>query len=163
MDEKFHHPEVQCIFGITNPGIQLMFEQYRSCLTEKDVESYFYNTTLVCNIAHNQVLCQAASCDIANEGFSVEYLHDESFQRDVKGFHLTPDSSRRNSSTRSLIRTECRAVILCDICPGQKYMPKETEHHLLGPPLGFHSIYRQLEKDGLLDIVIYNSAAVMVE
>ena len=153
---------MQHIFAITNPGLQQMWEQYRSCLVEKGVDSYFYDTTLVCDIAHEMVLCQNSSCGvcgIANQGFSANFVGN-----DMRGtgysFYFTGKNDFSHGSTNQ--KGVYHAVILCDVCPRRKYTSNETQMSLQSPPPGFDSVYGQVgERDKYSEIVVYNSAAII--
>jgi len=53
-------------------------------------------------------------------------------------------------------------MLLCDVCPGNKYQLKITDQSLQGPPSGFNSVYGQVGTDlNYPEIVLYNPEAVM--
>eukprot|EP00731_Ephydatia_muelleri_P013103 Em0007g413a len=126
--EKGTCPQIHGIFAVKNAGLLQKWNRYKDALTNKTVESYFHGTTLKCDIkANNTRLCQFSNCGICgivNEGFSFEHIKAGGFQR--------------------FDRTSYRAQLLCDVCPGNKYVLKKTDQSLAGPPVGCNSVYGQL-------------------
>ena len=137
-------------------------------MRDKTVESYFHGTTLKCDKANDTRLCQISDCGICgivNEGFSSKRIKDD-FQRFGKGFYLAPNSSKSNDyCTEPFIGSDgkgTKAQILCDVCPGNKYVLKKTDQSLAGPPEGYNSVFGQVRADlNYPEIVIYESAAIM--
>ena len=168
--EKGTCPQIHGIFAVKNAGLLQKWKRYKDALTNKTVESYFHGTTLKCDIkANNTRLCQFSNCGICgivNEGFSFEHIKAGGFQRFGKGFYLAPNSSKSNDYTAPFIgnSTSYRAQLLCDVCPGNKYVLKKTDQSLAGPPVGCNSVYGQVGPGADLnypEIVIYEPAAIM--
>lgn len=52
-------------------------------------------------------------------------------------------------------------MLLCDVCPGRKYVLQSNSQQMQGPPPGFDSIYGVGGQLNYPEIVIHNPAAVM--
>ena len=82
-------------------------------------------------------------CRIAKSGFDEQKIRTNitKFQRFGRGFYLAPNSSKSHEYTQGAF--DYRALLLCDVCPGRKYVLQRTDQTLNGPPSGYHSIYGQ--------------------
>ena len=161
-------PTVLAVLTITNSGLQQKWETYQKHLTDKTVEPHFHGTALKCDIFNTKKLCQVSNCGICgitNEGFRPEYIRKDTFQRFGEGFYLAPNSSKANDYAHEYQGGgggAYKALLLCDVCPGRKYMLKETDQDLKGPPPGYDSVYGQVGGDlNYPEIVVYNAEAVM--
>ena len=160
-------PKVDCVFGITNFGLEQKWTSYRADLTDKRVETraerYFHGTGLMCDIVNTKKLCTdfyCGICGICNEGFSTAHIRNDTFQRFGKGFYLAPNSSKSNDYTHGV--NNYRALLLCDVCPGNKYILKENDKDLQGPPPGYNSVYGKVGADlNYPEIVLHKPAAIM--
>ena len=84
------------------------------------------------------------------------------FQRFGPGVYLAPNSSKSHDYT--LGAHGCRAMLLCYVCPGKKYVCTKTDQELNGPPLGYDSIFGKAQYGGDLnyhEIVLPDPDAVL--
>lgn len=55
-------------------------------------------------------------------------------------------------------------MLLCDVCPGNKYVMKQDDVKLKGPPQGFDSVHGRGGSDSSLnydELVIYNPDLIL--
>ena len=137
-------------------------------LQDQRFEEHYHGTTLKCNIMATNKLCNDGNCGIcgiSNTGLDREMIQTNiTFQRFGHGFYLAPNSSKCHDYTQGASQGAygCRAMLLCDVCPGRKYLLKTNSEQLTGPPRGFDSVYGQAGgKLNYPEIVVYNPDAVM--
>ena len=74
--------------------------------------------------------------------------------------YLAPNSSKCHEYTQGC--NGYRALILCDVAPGRKYIETHDQTKLKAPPPGYDSVYGQhggrLNYD---EIVLYNEDAIL--
>ena len=82
------------------------------------------------------------------------------FQRFGHGFYLAPHSSKCHDYTEGC--SGYRAMLLCDVCPGNKYYLRSNNVALIGPPPGYDCVYGHVGSSlNYPEIVLYNPDAVM--
>ena len=158
-------PNPDAIFKVCNPHLENRFSQYKSGLTKSAVERHYHGTTLTCNLTANKQACsdgRCGVCGISRHGFNPKRIGSNipRFTRFGKGFYLAPNSSKCHDYTQGS-KTH-RAMLLCDVAPGSKYILKHDSTGLEGPPQGYDSVYGQ--KGGNLnydEIVLYNHHAIL--
>ena len=127
-------------------------------------EQHFHGTKLTCNVGKSKKFCKDKSCGICNIskiGLDQQCIQTNIwFQRFGQGFYLAPNSSKSHDYTEGAYG--CRAMLLCDVCPGRKYPLKNTDQNLTGPPEGFDSIYGQVGRElNYPEIVLHSPDAVL--
>ena len=157
-------PNIKFIFIIRNTKLKQKWMRYQQSLKDQTVEEHYHGTNLTCDIATSQDLCNDKSCGIcgiSRNGFDLHCVRKNiKFQRFGHGFYLAPNSSKCHDYTRR--NCSCRAMLLCHVCPGNKYYLKENSVKLRSPPDGFDSVYG--ETGGILnyeEIVLYNPDAIL--
>ena len=79
-------------------------------------------------------------CGVSKSGFKKTFIqHNVRFMRFGKGFYLAPNSSKCHDYTQGCHMH--RAILLCDVVPGNKYVLTKTDQKLPGPPQGYDSVY----------------------
>ena len=162
--KKGQCPPVDQVFVITNSTLQRKWNAYKYRLQDQSVEEHYHGTTLTCNIMATNRLCNDGNCGIcgiSSIGLDREMIRmNITFQRFGHGFYLAPNSSKCHDYTQGAYG--CRAMLLCDVCPGRKYQLTTNSQQLTGPPQGFDSVYGQVGgKLNYPEIVLYNPDAVM--
>lgn len=155
---------VDFIFVVTNYSLQQRWQTYRQSLTIQTVEEHYHGTTLTCDITNTGQLCTDSNCGvcgISSTGFNPGCIGKSvRFQRFGHGFYLAPNSSKCHDYTQGA--NGYRAMLLCDVCPGNKYIRTKNGQSLRGPPQGYHSVYGQAGLGCVLnyeEIVLYGPQA----
>jgi len=101
-------------------------------------------------------------CGIASEGMKEECIGKHiDFQRFGKGYYLAPNSSKCHDYTDSN-RWGHRALLLCDVLPGNKYETETMSQKRTSPPSGFDSIFGKVGQElNYPEIVLYNRSAIL--
>ena len=166
--EKGLCPKIRKIFSVINRGLRQRWESYKRTLNHQKVEEHYHGTKLACNINSNQGLCtshKCGICGISRIGFDEQRFGTNiKFRRFGNGFYLAPNSSKCHDYTAGDITSGCRAMLLCDVCPGRKYCLKKTSVNMDGPPKdqGYGCIYGQAGEDLNFDeIVLRDSEAIL--
>ena len=157
--EKGKCPPVSFIFSITNGYHKTVWLTYKKNLEDQVVEELFHGTKLECDITRQSTLCsnkECGICGIANTGFDRRCIQKNiDFQRFGHGFYVAPNSSKCHDYTQG--KHGFRAMVLLDVCPGNKYELKRDDETLTQPPPGYNSVYG---KAGLSlnydELVLYN-------
>ena len=158
-------PAVSFVYIISNSQLTQRWTTYRSGLQKKDVEEYYHGTKLTCNITATSTLCNdqnCGACGISNTGLDRRYIRKNiNYQRFGHGFYLAPNSSKCHDYTQGC--SSYRAMLLFDVCPGNKYNLKKNNEKLTGPPQGFDSVYGQTGGGNLNyeELVVYNADAAL--
>ena len=159
-------PGVPNVFIITNTPLQKRYDAYRMKLTDQTSEEHYHGTKLQCNIMKDQCACSDSDCGIC--GISTMGLDRRcirkniSFQRFGHGFYLAPNSSKCHDYTQGA--HGFRALLLCEVAPGNKYYLQKNDASLKGPPQGFDSVYGKAGSTSVLnydEIVIYNPDCIL--
>ena len=141
--------EVKAVYVIENQALKMNWILYRQSLPPEyqQVEEHYHGTRLMCDITNMNDLCCARECNvcrIAESGFDEQKIRTNitKFQRFGRGFYLAPNSSKCHEYTQGAFNY--RALLLCDVCPGNKYKLQKTDQSLSGPPSArYHSVYGQ--------------------
>ena len=162
-------PSVSYVFVVTNTKLEPRWRRYLQNLTLQDVEEHYHGTMLTCNITATNTLCRDENCGICgicSVGLDRRCIQKNiSFQRFGHGFYLAPNSSKCHDYTQGACGF--RAMLLCDVAAGKKYILQANDQKLLKPPEGYDSVYGKgvpgssssvLNYD---EIVIYNPDCVL--
>lgn len=157
-------PRVHQIFSVENTILKRKWEAYRRSLRDQTIKEYFHGTLLSCNISVSQKPCADGNCGICGvscDGLDINCIRKNiDFQRFGHGFYLAPHSSKCHDYTEGA--NGCRAMLLCDVCPGRKYRLESNSQHLTDPPPGYDSVYGQVgSKLNYPEIVVYKPEAVL--
>ena len=158
-------PNIDFIYVITNTKLKKRWIAYQQTLNDQTVEEHYHGTVVTCNITTVQALCNDENCGIcgiANTGFDRRCVRkNHKFQRFGHGFYLAPNSSKCHEYTEGY--QNYRALLLCDVCPGNKYFLKRNDETLRGPPQGFDCVYGSTGGGNLNyeEIVLYNPDAIL--
>lgn len=151
------------IMKINNDQVKATFQTYKDSISSKR-EWHFHGTSLHCNLLTTKTPCSNSKCGvcgIARRGFDLKTIGSNipHLQRFGQGFYLAPNSSKCHDYTQG--HATYRAMILCDVAPGNKHIVKNNQEKLKRPPSGCHSVYGShgsaLNYD---EIVLYNSHAI---
>ena len=154
-------PEIEYVFKVVNRKLQRRWEAYQQTLECKDIEQHYHGTRLKCDILNNKRLCQDKSCSICNiaqKGFDKEKIGSNiDFQRFGHGIYLAPNSSKCHDYTQG--SHGCRAMLLCDVCPGKKCHLFNRSSRL---PPGYDSFYGMVGGElNYKEITVFNPDAIL--
>ena len=158
-------PSVEAVFTVANSYLQRKWAEYKQTLGRHNtVENYYHGTTLTCDVAASQTPCSDGNCGIcgiSSSGLDPQYIRKNiAFQRFGNGFYLAPNSSKCHDYTKGA--HGYRAMLLCDVLPGRKYILVNNKQNLTSPPPGYHCVYGQVGSDlNYPEIVLYERHAVM--
>jgi hypothetical protein len=155
-------PNVNCVFVVENSTLRDKWNLYKQRLSDQTVEKYYHGTSVTCNITSSGRLCPYQSCGIcgiSSDGLKRKFIRNISFQRFGEGFYLAPNSSKCHDYTKGAHGYQ--AMLLCDVCPGRKYVLQSNSEQMKGPPRGYDSIYGIGGQLNYPEIVIHNPDAVM--
>ena len=153
------------VYAIENPALKSNWTRYKKSLPPEyqQVEKHYHGTRLMCDITNTNDLCCEEECNvcrIAEDGFDERKIKANKFQRFGPGFYLAPNSSKCHDYTQGAFNY--RALLLCDVCPGRKYILQRNNQCLNGPPSGYHSIYGQPgESLNFAEIVLSRADAIL--
>lgn len=157
-------PSITALFAVSNHNLEQHHTSYKETLSIKKTEEHFHGTSLTCNITASKTLCNDGNCGIC--GISCAGLDRQcigkniDFQRYGKGFYLAPNSSKCHDYTEGAFGV--RAMLLCDVIPGQKYELQSNSQQRSAPPPGYDSVYGEVgPKLNYPEIVVYEPRAVM--
>ena len=167
--EKGRCPKIKFIFAIHNSRLEASWMSYRQSLRINSVEDHYHGTSMSCDIATNQTLCQnpiCGVCGIARNGFKKHCIQKRSskFQRFGEGFYLAPNSSKSYDYPLDFGRTrhDSKAMLVCHVCPGTKFYCSDNSTSLRRPPEGFDSVYGQKgHRLNYEEIVLYEEASIL--
>ena len=157
-------PAVSFVFIVTNQKLTQRWQAYRSKLQKSDVEEYYHGTRITCNITTVTTLCndeECGVCGISRIGLDRRCIQKNiAFQRFGHGFYLAPNTSKCHDYTQG--RHGYRAMILFEVCPGNKHVVKKTDPSFKRPPRGFDSVYGQTgDSLNYEELVVYNPDAAL--
>ena len=169
VSEKFQNswakegcPSLSFVFVVRNRQLEQQWSAYNQNLL---VEELFHGTTLQCDITVSEIVChdkECGICGISRTGFDRQYIGKNIYQRFGRGFYFAPMSSKCHDYTQGA--HSYRAMLLCDVCVGEKYAMKQDDENLLNPPQGYDSIYGKSGSGSVLnydEIVVYNPDAIL--
>ena len=157
--KKGQCPQIHCIFKVSNTKLTSSWNTYKSALPSSATEDYFHGTKLMCDILNTNTLCQdeeCGVCGIANIGFDRRCIRKNiNFQRFGHGFYLAPNSSKCHDYTQG--HGGYRAMLLFEVCPGNKYQLQNDDKTLTAPPEGYNSVHGKAGGSLNYDeLVLYN-------
>ena len=161
-------PNVSYVFVITNTPLGKRYDAYRKKLSDQTREEHYHGTKLKCNIMQDRRTCSDSDCGIcgiSSMGLDRRCIQKNiSFQRFGHGFYLAPNSSKCHDYTQGA--HNFRAMLLCEVAPGNKYFVQKNDTNLKGPPQGFDSVYGKGAAGSVSvlyydEIVIYNPDCVL--
>ena len=162
-------PKISFIYSITNVFLQQKWESYKQELRRKGhdqvCEEYYHGTEIACDIVNSKQLCSAGNCGvcgIASAGMDQNHIRKDSFQRFGHGFYLAPDSSKCHAYSTNTNGHKYRAMLLCNVLPGEKHLLSKGIQRLARPPQGCDSVYGVVGPElNYPELVVYNSHAVL--
>ena len=130
-------PAVNFVFKVTNDTLEQKWMTYKSTVREKDIKELYHGTKLACKITITWKLCNIVDCGICGiscSGLDPQCISREGFQRFGPGFYLAPkiNSSKCHDYTHSY--NGFKAILLCDVLPGRKFVVQTNRQHLQSPP-----------------------------
>ena len=155
-------PNVHCVYVVTSVTLETRWTAYRQRLGNQTIEEHYHGTKLTCDLSSAPCTDQECGiCGISSTGLDRRCIRKNvSFQRFGHGFYLAPNSSKCHDYTQGA--NGYRAMLLCDVCPGNKYQLEGNRQHLTGPPPGYDSVYGQVgSKLNYPEIVVYKPEAVL--
>ena len=162
--QKGAPPQVHHIFSVENRSLEIKWSTYRRGLSSQIIEEHFHGTSLSCDISTSRSPCRDGNCGVC--GISCSGLDPNcirkniDFQRFGHGFYVAPHSSKCHDYTQGI--NGYRAMLLCDVCPGNKHRLETNSQHFTGPPRGYDSVYGQVgSKLNYPELVVYNPEAVL--
>lgn len=160
---KGNCPEVDYVFSITNSTLRERWQVYRNSLQNKQVEKHFHGTVLTCNIIRNKYLCtdsKCGICGISRTGFDPSRISTVTFQRFGHGFYLAPNSSKCHDYTEGV--SVYRAMLLFEVCTGNKFKRTRQDTKLRAPPQGYDSVYGMTGGElNYEEIILFNPDATL--
>ena len=167
--DKGSCPQVDYILSVTNAKLESRWKIYRKELRHKDFERHFHGTKLTCNVVSQLSACggeHCGVCGIAQNGMDGQCIHKNiNFQRFGRGFYLAPNSSKCHDYTQTYQLqgpNTHRAMLLCDVLPGNKCYLQKRDPSLTAPPAGYDCVYGQVGGElNYEEIVVYNTESVM--
>jgi hypothetical protein len=152
------------VFAISNSYLEQKWDGYRQTLRIQTIEEYYHGTELACDIVSSNALCSTGNCGICGiscTGMDPNCIRAHiDFQRFGHGFYLAPNTSKCHDYTQENAHHH-RAMLQCDVLPGQKYNRTHNDQRRTGPPPGFDSVYGQAGSDlNYPEIVVYKPEAV---
>ena len=155
-------PKVDFIYVVSNSALTARWTAYRQKLSVQTVEEYYHGTKLTCDLSSLPCTDQeCGACGISNTGLDRRCIRKNiNFQRFGHGFYLAPNSSKCHDYTQGA--HGYRAMLLCDVCPGNKYNLQRDDVTLKGPPSGYDCVFGQPGGNlNYAEIVIYNPDAMV--
>ncbi len=159
-------PTVEHVFTIQNPILSSQFNSYKQRIGLAAVEEHFHGTSILCDLAKNRSLCSNSKCSICNIskcGFNSSLIGSNvALQRFGSGFYLAPNSSKCHDYTQGCDLSGHRALLLCEVCPGNMYRTKKGDSKLKAPPKGYHCVYGDVGQDlNYPEIVMYDCQSIL--
>ena len=147
------------------------YRQYCGSLGHANTAYFYHGTALKCPILESGRLCSDTSCGvcgISHLGFLPQKLgqHVGRFQRFGLAFYFAVNSSKCHEYTVG--HRVYRALLLCEVAQGKRYMATSNMKDLTQPPPGHNSVYGQpgTHKAGkgslnYAEVAVYNCSAVL--
>ena len=152
------------VLVIDNPKLKNQFQNYRSNLSVNTVSQYYHGTSLKCAIYQSSIACcneTCGICGISRKGMLPNFIGSNiKLRRFGNGFYLALNSSKSHKYTQGY--DIYRAMLLCDVAIGNKYVVKQDQEIVKEPPKGYNSVYG--EHGGIVkydEITLYKSEAIL--
>ena len=155
-------PSVNFVYVVSNSALETRWSAYRRNLQNQTVEEHYHGTKLICNLSNMPCAnIDCGVCGISNMGLDRRCIRKNiNFQRFGHGFYLAPNSSKCHDYTQGA--NGYRAMLLCAVCPGRKYILRTDNVNLQGPPPGYDCVYGVAGSSlNYAEIVVYNPDAVV--
>jgi len=164
---KGTHGDLCEVLIINNSKLEKRFQNYLSTLPINTVSQYYHGTSLSCAIHETNTPCSDETCGIcgiSQNGFLKKCIGNY-FQRFGNGFYLAPNSSKSHDYTKE--HKKYRAMLLCNVAEGNKYITKQNKTDLSTPPQGYNSVYGKGDYTDIHfplnydEIVLYTPEAIL--
>ena len=149
---------------IDNPKLQDQFQRYLSMCLDRTVFMCYHGTSLRCPIYETIATCGrkiCGVCGIISNGFLEKFISANiSYQRFGDAFYFAVNSSKSHDYTQG--HGEYRAMLLCKVAVGKRFITRRNHCDLGAPPSGYDSVHGK--HGGTLnydEIVVYNPEAVL--
>lgn len=155
---------LQQVLVINNPKLQDQFDRHLEACDDKTVFICYHGTSLRCPIYDNMRVCDnkiCGVCGIVQNGFLKQFInYNIQYQRFGDAFYFAVNSSKSHDYTQG--HGEYRAMLLCRVAVGRRYLTRNNHCELRAPPSGYDSVHGR--HGGTLnydEIVVYNPEAVL--
>ncbi|KAL5516935.1 hypothetical protein EMCRGX_G002386 [Ephydatia muelleri] len=162
-------PDVDHVFEVFCWKAEKRWKDYKATLASKSspttVEQYYHGTAIKCDLVVTNSPCSHSDCGICGiswKGFKKKLVgkNISKFKRFGNGFYLAPHSSKSHDYTRGTHIH--RAMLLCDVLPGNKYTFTTNQTHLAAPPDGYDSVYGKPGHSlNYPEIVLFEEASIL--
>ena len=161
-------PHVDHILKVFCNKAKKRWKNHRAKLAYKGspttMEQHYHGTAIKCNLAVTKSACNDSNCGIcgiSQKGFDEKLIRKNiTFQRFGNGFYLAPNSSKCHDYTQGTHTN--RAMLLCDVIPGEKCTFTRDQPHLMAPPDGHDSVYGEPgHRLNYPEIVLYKKASIL--
>ena len=132
--------------------------------SDKTVFWCFHGTSLKCPIYKNKTVCKIKTCGICGiirNGFLEKFINANiPYQRFGDAFYFALNSSKSHDYTQG--HGIYRAMLLCKVAVGRRYVTQRNHRELTAPPKGYDSVHGK--HGGTLnydEIVVYNPEAAL--
>ena len=166
---KGRRPYVDHIFKVFCRKAKKRWKDYKATLASKrsptTVEQYYHGTTIKCDLVVTNSPCSHSDCGICGiswGGFKKKLVgkNISKFKRFGNGFYMAPHSSKSHDYTRGTHIH--RAMLLCDVLPGNKCTFTTNQSHLTAPPDGYDSVYGRPGRSLIYpEIVLFEEASIL--
>ena len=149
------------MFVVSNSALEARWRAYKQNLQDQRVEEYYHGTKLICDLSNMPCAnTKCGICGISNMGLDRRCIRNNiNFQRFGHGFYLAPNSSKCHDYTQGA--HGYRAMLLCAVCPGRKYILQVDNVDLKGPPPGYDCVFgKEGSRLNYAEIIVYNPDAV---
>eukprot|EP00731_Ephydatia_muelleri_P002170 Em0001g2170a len=164
-------PDLDYVIEVFCGQTQKRWKDYKARLASKGspttVEQYYHGTAIKCDIFVSMSTCNQSGCSIcgiSREGFNKKHL-GKNFPLSKnfgEGFYFALHSSKSHNYTQG--SQNHRAVLICDVLPGNKYTVTTTQPHLTAPPVGYDSVHfvpNQHTRLKYPEVVLFEEASIL--
>ena len=153
------------MFVIDNRELQNQFDNYLSTsLDDKTVFMLYHGTSLKCSIYDSMTVCSREDCGVCGiirNGFLEKFISANiKYQRFGDAFYFALNSSKSHDYTQG--HGKYRAMLLCKVAVGKRYITQSNYCKLKTAPLGYDSVHGK--HGGTLnydEITVYHPEAVL--
>ena len=156
--------ELKEVLIINNRKLQDQFDKHLSMCSDQTAFMCYHGTSLRCPIYKNITVCDTKTCGVCGiiqNGFLKKFISANiAYQRFGDAFYFAVNSSKSHDYTQG--HGEYRAMLLCKVAVGRRYMTQSNHRDLKIPPSGYDSVHGR--RGGTLnydEIVVYNPEAVL--
>eukprot|EP00731_Ephydatia_muelleri_P002210 Em0001g2210a len=164
-------PDLDYVIEVFCGQTQKRWKDYKARLASKGspttVEQYYHGTAIKCDIFVSMSTCNQSGCSIcgiSREGFNKKHLgKNYPLSKNFgEGFYFALHSSKSHNYTQG--SQNHRAVLICDVLPGNKYTVTTTQPHLTAPPVGYDSVHfvpNQHTRLKYPEVVLFEEASIL--